>query len=690
MCRRRIWSRTVRRPSWHAASLGLLLAALVAATQTQAVARASAEDTPLIPRQVLFGNPDKAGPKISPDGTRLAFLAPVDGVLNVWVGPADDPGAAQPVTHDKHRGIRIYFWAYTSRHVLYLQDKDGDENWRVYAVDLKTNEAKDLTPLEGVQARVQGVSHKSPREILIALNDRDPRFHDVYRANIETGDTTLIMKNEGYAGFITDDDFDVRFAMRITPDGGNELSERTADGQWKLFAKIGHEDTLTTGPAGFDKTGRVLYMVDSRGRNTAAFTTVDLETGRQTVVAENPRADISGLIAHPTEKNIQAVAFNYLRKEWEILDESIKPDFAYLRTVADGDFEIISRTLDDAEWVVAYIMDNGPVRYYVYDRTARKARFLFTNRKALEGLPLAKMHPVSIKSRDGLDLISYLTLPVGTDPDADGRPEQPLPIVLDVHGGPWYRDSWGYNPSHQWLANRGYAALSVNFRGSTGFGKEFINAADGEWAGKVHDDLIDAAKWAIKERIADRDEVAIMGGSFGGYATLVGLTFTPDVFACGVDIVGPSNLVTLMENAPPYWMPMIDLFKRRIGDHETEEGRAFLLERSPLTRVDRIRRPLLIGQGANDPRVKQSESDQIVEAMQRKNIPVTYVLFPDEGHGFARPENRLAFNAVAEAFLAEHLGGRFEPIGGDFAGSSVTVPVGVGHVPGVVDALREQ
>ncbi len=690
MCKRRTWSRTLRRPSWDAASLGLLLAAVVAATQTQAVARASAEDTPLIPRQVLFGNPDKAGPQISPDGTRLAFLAPVDGVLNVWVGPADNPGAAQPVTHDKHRGIRIYFWAYTSRHVLYLQDKDGDENWRVYAVDLKTNEARDLTPLEGVQARIQGVSQEFPREILIALNDRDPRFHDVYRANIETADKTLIIKNEGYAGFVTDDDFNVRFAMRITPDGGNELSERTADGQWKLFAKIGHEDALTTGPAGFDKSGKVLYMVDSRGRNTAAFTTVDLETGRQTVVAENPRADISGLMAHPTEKNVQAVAFNYLRKEWEILDESIKPDFAYLRTVADGDFQVISRTLDDAEWVVAYIMDSGPVRYYVYDRAARKARFLFTNRKALEDLPLAKMHPVIIKSRDGLDLISYLTLPVGTDPDGNARPEQPLPIVLDVHGGPWYRDSWGYNPSHQWLANRGYAALSVNFRGSTGFGKEFINAANGEWAGKVHDDLIDAVKWAIKQRIADRDKVAIMGGSFGGYATLVGLTFTPDVFACGVDIVGPSNLVTLMENAPPYWMPMIDLFKRRVGDHETEEGRAFLLERSPLTRVDRIRRPLLIGQGANDPRVKQSESDQIVEAMQQKNIPVTYVLFPDEGHGFARPENRLAFNAVAEAFLAEHLGGRFEPIGGDFAGSSVKVPVGVGHVPGVVDALREQ
>jgi dipeptidyl aminopeptidase/acylaminoacyl peptidase len=297
------------------------------------------------------------------------------------------------------------------------------------------------------------------------------------------------------------------------------------------------------------------------------------------------------------------------------------------------------------------------------------------------------MNPVIIKSRDGYDLVSYLTLPVGTDTDANARPEHPLSMVLDVHGGPWYRDSWGYDPYHQWLANRGYAVLSVNFRGSTGFGKKFINAANGEWGGKMHDDLIDAVQWAVKQQIADPAKVAIMGGSYGGYATLVGMTFTPDVFACGVDIVGPSNLVTFMETIPPYWKPLIELFTQRIGDHRTEQGRAFLTKRSPLTYVDRIQRPLLIGQGANDPRVKKNESDQIVEAMQKKNIPVTYVLFPDEGHGFARPENRLAFNAIAESFLAEHLGGRFEPIGDDFTGSSVKVPVGAPQISGLAQAL---
>ena len=690
MCSRRVLPRTGHRSAWSCAAVGLLLIAAMAATHSAALAQVGAENTPLIPREALFGNPDKASAQISPDGTRLAFLAPVEGVLNVWVGPVDDPGAAKPVTEDRKRGIRGYGWAYDNQHIGYVQDKDGDENWHAYAVNLETNETRDLTPIDGVQARLQQASYKFPKETLIAINDRDPRLHDIYRVNLETGERKLVMKNEGYAGFVTDDELNVRFAMRFTPDGGSELLEPTPDGGWKSFVKIKNQDTLTTGPAGFDKSGKVLYMIDSRGRNTAAFTTVDLETGKQTIVAKDPRADISGAMAHPTEKNVQAVAFTYERKHWKILDDSIKPDFTYLRTVADGDFQVISRTLDDRHWIVAYIMDNGPVRYYTYDRRAKKANFLFTNRKSLEGLPLAKMHPVIIKSRDGLNLISYLTLPVGTDLDANARPERPLPMVLNVHGGPWARDNWGYHPYHQWLANRGYAVLSVNFRGSTGFGKKFTNAADGEWAGKMHDDLIDAVKWAVKERIAEPNRVAIMGGSYGGYATLVGVTFTPDVFACGVDIVGPSSLVTFMETIPPYWMPIIDLFKQRIGDHETAEGRAFLTKRSPLTYTDRIRRPLLIGQGANDPRVKQSESDQIVEKMQQKNIPVTYVLFPDEGHGFARPENRLAFNAIAEAFLCEHLGGRYEPIGNDFAGSSVKVPTGAEQVPGVTDALREE
>ncbi|MGH7404325.1 MAG: S9 family peptidase [Candidatus Methylomirabilales bacterium] len=642
---------------------------------------------PLIPRQILFGNPDKASVQLSPDGTKIGYLAPVAGVLNVWVGLADDPAAARPVTRDTDRGIRFYDWAYTNNHILFIQDKGGDENWRLYSVDLATGDAKDLTPLEGVQARFQGISPQFPDEILVALNDRDPRLHDLYRINIGTGERRLVQENEGFASFVTDRDYRVRLAVRVLPDGGSEMLRATEHGGWTPFARIPMEDTLTTSPVGFDKAGTILYMIDSRNRNTGVLMALDLDTGKQTLLAEDPRADVSDVLVHPTEKRVQAAAFTYERKVWQILDQSIAGDWATLRTIATGDVEVVSRTLDDRYWIVAYIMDDGPVRYYRYDRAGQKARFLFTNREQLEGLPLAKMHPIFITSRDGLNLVSYYTLPPGSHSDGDARPHEPFPTVLVVHGGPWARDTWGYNPWHQWLANRGYAVLSVNFRGSTGFGKALINASTSEWGAKMHDDLVDAVHWAIQHGIADPRRVAIMGGSYGGYATLVGMTFTPETFACGIDIVGPSNLVTLLESIPPYWQPQVDLWTTRVGDHRTEEGRAFLTKRSPLTCAHRIQRPLLIGHGANDPRVKKTESDQIVQVMQEKGIPVTYVLYPDEGHGFARPENRLSFNAVAEAFLSDCLGGQYQPIDDDLESSSITVPVGADQVRDLPEAL---
>jgi dipeptidyl aminopeptidase/acylaminoacyl peptidase len=645
---------------------------------------------PLIPRRVLFGNPDKTMARISPDGTRIGYLAPVDGVLNVWVGPIDDPEAAEPVTKDTYRGIRFYLWAYTNEHILYIQDKDGDENWRLYSVNLTSGEIKDLTPIEEVQARIEHVSLNFPDEVLVGLNNRDPQLHDIYRLNINTGEMDLIQENPGFSGFETDDDYRVRLALQITPDGGSKILKPAQDGEWEPFLKIEMEDTLTTVPIGFDRAGAVLYMIDSRGRDTAGLFALDPETGKRTLLAEDVRADVDDVMRHPAERNVQAAAFKYERKEWQVIDESVAEDLAYLRTVADGDVEVVSRSVpDDQAWIVAYLMDDGPVRYYLYDRGQRRASFLFTDREALENTPLAKMHPTVIQSRDGMDMVCYYTLPLDSDSDDDGRPDQPVPMVLFPHGGPWGRDSWGYDPYHQWLANRGYAVLSVNFRASTGFGKAFINAGNLEWGAKMHDDLIDAVDWAVAEGIADPDRVAIMGGSYGGYATLAGLTFTPEKFACGVDIVGPSNLVTLLETIPPYWTPQIELFTTRVGDHRTEEGRAFLEERSPLAFAERICRPLLIGQGANDPRVKQAESDQIVGAMQENGIPVTYVLYPDEGHGFARPENRLSFNATAEAFLARCLEGRFEPIGDDFEGSSISVPVGVEGVPGLGEALGD-
>jgi dipeptidyl aminopeptidase/acylaminoacyl peptidase len=644
--------------------------------------------TSLIPRKLLFGNPDKAGAKISPDGKHLSFLAPVNGVLNVWVAPVDDLAAAKAITHDKKRGIRSYFWAYNSKHILYVQDANGDEDFHIYRADLDGQQDHDLTPLKKVRAQIQDVSHKFPGEILIGLNDRNPQFHDVYRLNLDTGKRELVQKNDGFTGFITDDDYRVRFATKYAADGGNLILAPDGSGGWKDFVKVPMEDSLTTNIVGFDKSGDVAYLIDSRGRDTGAFTTLDLKTGKETVVAADPRADVGGAMIHPTKRTIEAISFTYERTHWKFLDPAAEAEYQKLAKVADGDITVASRTLDDQTWVIAFLLDNGPVRYYLYDRGTGKTRFLFTDRKELEGQPLVKMHPQIVKTRDDLSLVCYLTLPPGSDAAGKGRPAQPVPLVLDVHGGPWGRDRWGLDPYHQLFANRGYAVLSVNFRGSTGFGKKFLNAGNREWAGKMHHDLIDAVEWALHEKIAQPGKVAIFGGSYGGYATLVGLTFTPETFACGVDIVGPSNIVTLLNTIPAYWAPAMQLFKDRVGDHTTAEGKKFLEERSPLTHVAKIRRPLLIGQGANDPRVKQSESDQIVKAMQEHKIPVTYVLFPDEGHGFARPANRLAFNAVTEAFLAVHLGGRFEPIGQAFEGSSISVPTGASDVPGLAAALK--
>jgi dipeptidyl aminopeptidase/acylaminoacyl peptidase len=650
-------------------------------------------DPNLIPRAVLFGNPDRAAPMISPDGKQLAFLAPEGGVLNVWVAPASDPGAAKAVTHEKERGIRTYFWAYSSQQILYLQDKGGDENFHAYLVDLGKNETKDLTPMAGVRVNVEGVSPKIPGEVLLGINQRDPKHHDLYRADLKTGKLTLVAENkDGFAGYVTDDDYKARLALRMVSDGTQDLlkPDPKAKNAWVSYLKIPAEDTLTTSPVDFDKAGKVLYMNDSRGRDTAALFAVDIDSGKQTLLAQDPKADITGTLVHPTEKRVQAAASTRERTRWQVLDKSIQPDFDALGKVAPGDFRVTSRSLDDKTWIVTYVLDDGPVRYYRYDRTSKKADFLFTNKKDLEGVPLAKMRPVTIKSRDGLDLVSYVTLPKASDPDADGKPDKPLPLVLLVHGGPWARDGWGLNASHQWLANRGYGVMSVNFRGSTGLGKKFTNAGDKEWAAKMHDDLIDAVKWAVDAKIADVAKVAIQGGSYGGYSTLVGLTFTPDTFACGVDIVGPSNLRTLLSTIPPYWAPMRTLFAHRVGDLETDEGKKLLDERSPLGRVASIKKPLLIGQGANDPRVKQSEADQIVKAMQERKIPVTYVLYSDEGHGFARPENRMSFNAVNEIFLAQCLGGAYQPVGADFKGSTIAVPAGAEQIHGLSEAISKK
>jgi dipeptidyl aminopeptidase/acylaminoacyl peptidase len=439
----------------------------------------------------------------------------------------------------------------------------------------------------------------------------------------------------------------------MKPDGGQDLLTRdNADGEWKTIKSWTNEEQ--GGPVGFGTDPNTLYIIGNDNANAARLLKLDLATNKETVIAEDKEYDVSGAMMDDRRRVLVAVAFTKAKTEWTALDDSVKADLEFLKNFRRGEFNVTSKTHDDTKWLVAYSTDDGPTSYFLYDRPAKKAEFLFVNNSRLEGLKLAQMEPVEFKSKDGLTIHGYLTKPVGID-------AKNLPTVLYVHGGPWARDSWGYNPAVQWLANRGYAVLQINYRGSTGYGKAFLNAGNREWAGKMHQDLLDGVDWIVKQGIADPKKIAIMGGSYGGYATLVGLTFTPEVFNCGVDIVGPSNIATLIRSIPPYWKPLRGIFDKRVGNIDTEEE--FLKERSPLSKVDAITKPLLIGQGANDPRVKQAESDQIVAAMRKNGKEVKYVVYPDEGHGFARPENRLHFYAIAEEFLSRHLGGRSEPVG---------------------------
>lgn len=651
-------------------------------------APAAPPEVELITREVLFGNPERASVQISPDGTTLSWVAPREGVMNVWVAPVGDLAAARAVTADTGRGIRNHFWSYRPGTLLYVRDSGGDEDFHLFSVELASGESRDLTPFAATTASVVGLSHRHPDAVLVGMNDRDPQWHDLYRVDLRDGTRSLVEKNEQRIGqYLADGELQPRFAVRSRPDGGADVLQRKGDA-WVPFDSIGFEDSLTTGPVGLSDDGATLYLRDSRERDTSAMFALDVASGARSLLHQDARADVGDWLADPVTGRVQAVSVNYLRDEWTAVDDAIRADLDRLATLGPGEVSVNARTLDDRVWVLAYSAAESPVQYYRYDRDGDGTLTrLFSARPALEGAPLVPMWPQEIRSRDGLTLVSYLSLPAAADPDGDGKTNAPVPMVLLVHGGPWARDYYGYSGMIQWLANRGYAVLNVNFRGSTGFGKAFTNAGDGEWAAKMHDDLLDAVDWAVARGVTRRDQVAIMGGSYGGYATLVGLTFTPDTFACGVDIVGPSNLNTLLATVPPYWASFFEQLARRMGDPRTDAGRAWLTERSPLTRVDQIRKPLLIGQGANDPRVKQDESDQIVNAMTARNIPVTYVLFPDEGHGFQRPENGKAFNAVAEGFLGQCLGGRVQPIGEDFAGSSIQVPAGAAQVPGLEQAL---
>jgi dipeptidyl aminopeptidase/acylaminoacyl peptidase len=611
----------------------------------------------LIPREVLFGNPERLSPRVSPDGTRLAWIAPHQGVLNVWIAPTSaeagvDWAAAQVVTDDTDRGIRMFAWAHDGRHLLYLQDTGGDENWRLHDADLETMQRRDLTPFDGVQARLVAMERKFPTEVLIGLNRDNAELHDVYRLDLVTGELAKEVENPGFIGWIADAQLTVRAAAAPRPDGGIVLLVRdTADGQWRELLTIPADDALTSDAIAFSEDGSSLLGTSSVGANTGRLVRIDVTTGAQEVLAADPEADVSGVRLHPDTREPQIVTFEKDRSEYVVLDPSVADDLAAIRALHRGDPMFAGHDDADATWLVGFTNDSGAVPFFAYDRASKSGRFLFEHQPALSRYELAPMEPFSFTSRDGLTVHGYATFPPGADRSG-------LPTVLNVHGGPWARDAWGFDPEAQWLANRGYLCVQVNYRGSTGYGKAFVNAGDREWGGKMQDDLTDAVGYVTGQGWADPARVAIYGGSYGGYAALAGATFTPGLFCCAVDIVGPSNLKTLIETIPPYWAPMIAQFHRRVGDPAKDAD--FLWSRSPLSRVRDIRIPLLIAQGANDPRVKQAESEQIVAALTEAGIDHEYLLFPDEGHGFAKPQNRLRFYAAAERFLARYLGGRAE------------------------------
>ena len=637
---------------------------------------ARAQTPDLVARRVFFDNPDYINVRLSPDGTHLSYVAPVDGVNNLWVAPLADLKAARPVTRATDRNISNgYRWGHTNRHVVFFRDRDGDENFRAASVDIMNGSVVPLSPEAGVKSFLQESDRAFPEVMLLQHNQRDKRYFDLYRVNIVTGASELVYENHDYTGLITDSTFQLRLASRLIADGSAEVFERRPDGSWAPFMTVPIADVDATSLLDFSEDGETLYLIDSRGGDKAAFFALDMATRQTTLLAADDDADIALAIFNEHRRPLAAMA-NPTRMRWHAVDPLVTQDLADLTRYGAGDISFVSNSDDLRQGTVYFERDTESGEYALLDRKTREVKKLFTQRKSLAGIGLRKLEPVVIPTRDGLRLNGYLTRPVEAEA---GR----VPLVLVIHGGPYMRDTWGFSSIHQWLASRGYAVLSVNYRGSTGFGKAFVTAADHEWGGKMHDDLIDAVDWAIAQGITDPGRVGFFGGSYGGYSALMAATKTPEVFACIVDLFGISNLVTFMATIPPYWGPWMSVWKNRLGDPDSEAGRAFLVERSPLTHIDRVKRPILIAQGMRDVRVVAAESEQMVAALKQRGVPVTYITFADEGHGFVRPENRLACYGVTEAFLAKHLGGGCQPIGNDFAGSSLKIETGGELVPGL-------
>lgn len=665
-----------------AAGVGLAGVAQAASTGSQDEVKSA-----LIPRRVLFGNPERTFCQISYSGRMLSWLAPQRGVLNIWVAPVDDLAAARCITDNSSSGIFAYQWAVSDDFIFHAQDQGGNEATHIYAVDVARGTSRDLTPISGVTAGLLAKSLAKPDLIAVALNDRDKRWHDVWQIDIRTGERKLLFENTGrYSAFVLNDALEVVLVQKSSEGDQPSVVYRVDREPAQVFRIIPKGEEQTSYGVGLTRDGRTYYFLSATNRDKAALVAIDLATGTEKLLAEHPKVDITSIGRSARSLEVLSANAVHLKRDRIFLSESFAAAIKRLEQLLGSpanEFGIIDQSLDDQTWIVSASTPEKHRPYYLYDRRKDELRELFWADPQLRDRSLAAMHPLVIPARDGLELVCYLTLPKAAALRKPARPVAPVPLVLRVHGGPWTRDSWGYNGFHQWLADRGYGVLSVNFRGSTGFGKAFVNAGDREWGRRMQEDLIDAIEWCIAEGIAARDRVAIMGVSFGGYATLAGLTFTPEVFRCGIAVVGPSNLETFLATVPAYWESEREKLKRRVGDPDTPEGQALLRDRSPLHQANRITRPLLIAHGANDQRVKQAESDQIVAAMRSKGLPVTYLVYPDEGHGFVRPPNNLSFYAIAETFLAQHLGGASESLGRDLERASLEVREGAHLISGL-------
>ena len=643
----------------------LLIALSILVTLTAFSAQTRAQQPALIDRELIFGNPEYAGAQISPDGKYISFIKPYKETMNVWVKGVDEAfDAARPMTADTLRPVRNYFWSRDGKFILFVQDKGGDENFNVYAVnpadkpaagsDVPT--ARNITDAKGVRAVLHAVPDSDPDAIYVGINDRDKAWHDLYKVKISTGERTLINENrDRYQGMIFDNADKLRLATRAAQNGDTEILKIGADGKaTKIYDCNAFE---TCGPVRFHKDNKRVYMQTNKGDlDLTELTLMDAETGAMEKVESDPlgKVDFGGASFSDVTDEILATSYNddrqrlyFKNKEFERSYNDIK------KRLGDRDVNFQSGTKDETKWIVVTNSDVDPGTVWLYDRKSRNLKTLYQVREKLDRSALSPMKPVRYKSSDGMEIPAYLTIPKGSS-------GKNLPTVLYIHGGPWGRDSWGYHSYAQFLANRGYAVLQPNFRASTGYGKKFLNAGNNEWGQKMQDDITWGKKYLVEQGIADPKRVAIMGGSYGGYATLAGVAFTPDEYAAGVAIVAPSNLQTLLEAIPPYWEAIRTVFYKRMGDPNTSEGLAQMKRQSPLTNADKIKTPLLVVQGANDPRVNKRESDQIVIALRDRNFPVEYLVAPDEGHGFARPVNNMAMIATSEKFLAKHIGGRYQ------------------------------